>query len=525
MTTQSGLLSEEIISQLQEKGISQELALSQIDKFKKGIPFTELLRPCTLGDGVENIDGELDKYVGIYEAESLSKKVIKFVPASGAASRMFKELLTVNGRGSEINKDELNQASDSDSRAFLHFIDCLSQFAFVDELKKSMAKDGFDLDSELAQGRYKSIADYTLGPVGLNYANLPKGIIEFHSYETSSRTAFEEHLVEAKDYSKDGEHISRLHFTVSPEHIERVKDLLKSRIGNYKSDGSKFEINYSIQKPSTDTLAVDMNNEPLLDAAGKIVLRPGGHGALIENLNELDCDIAFIKNIDNVVPDRLKFDTILYKKALGGYLLNLQNKMFGYLDDLEAGISSHEILLSIKEFVQEELKIELPSQFEELSLKEKADFLRAKLDRPIRVCGVVKNVGEPGGGPFWIRGSDERISKQIVESAQVDLNSEEQERIWQSSTHFNPVDLVCGLKNYKGQNFDLKKYVNPDMGFISHKSKDGVDLKALELPGLWNGAMADWNTLFVEVPLITFNPVKTVLDLLRPEHQPEEMNR
>ncbi|MGB2691804.1 MAG: DUF4301 family protein, partial [Thermodesulfobacteriota bacterium] len=268
-----------------------------------------------------------------------------------------------------------------------------------------------------------------------------------------------------------------------------------------------------------------MNNEPLLDAAGKIVLRPGGHGALIENLNELDCDIAFIKNIDNVVPDRLKFDTILYKKALGGYLLNLQNKMFGYLDDLEAGISSHEILLSIKEFVQEELKIELPSQFEELSLKEKADFLRAKLDRPIRVCGVVKNVGEPGGGPFWIRGSDERISKQIVESAQVDLNSEEQERIWQSSTHFNPVDLVCGLKNYKGQNFDLKKYVNPDMGFISHKSKDGVDLKALELPGLWNGAMADWNTLFVEVPLITFNPVKTVLDLLRPEHQPEEMNR
>lgn len=525
MKAKSEFLSEEIVSQLREKGISQELALSQIETFKKGIPFTELIRPCRIGDGVENIDEELDKYVSIYEAQSLPKKVIKFVPASGAASRMFKELLAVNGRGSEITKDELNQVSDSDSLAFLHFINCLPQFAFVDELKKSMAKDGIDLDFELAQGRYKSIADYTLGPVGLNYSNLPKGIIEFHSYGNGSRTAFEEHLLEAEEYSKDGENISRLHFTVSQEHLERVKDLLKSRIGNYESDGSTFEINYSIQKPSTDTLAVDMNNDPLLDNTGNVVLRPGGHGALIENLNELDCDIAFIKNIDNVVPDRLKFDTILYKKALGGYLLSLQNRIFGYINDLEARISSHEVLLSMTEFVQEELNIELPSQFDNLSLDEKVKILRAKLDRPIRICGVVKNVGEPGGGPFWIRVADGGVSKQIVESAQVDLNSEEQETIWQSSTHFNPVDLVCGLKNYKGQNFDLKKYVNPDMGFISHKSKDGVDLKALELPGLWNGAMADWNTLFIEIPLITFNPVKSVLDLLRPEHQPDEINQ
>jgi len=525
MNTQSELLSEEILSQLKEKGVSKEAALSQIETFKKGIPYTELVRPCTLGDGIENIDAELDKFVEIYETESVSRKVVKFVPASGAASRMFKELLAVNSRGSEITKDELNKAGDSDSREFLRFIDGISQFAFVDELKNVMARDGFNLDELLTEGRYKSIADYLVGPVGLNYANLPKGIIEFHRYKDKSRTAFEEHLVEAREYSTDDQGVSRLHFTVSPEHLDRVKELLDSRIAEHEKDGLQFEIAYSIQKPSTDTLAVDVENKPLIDNSGIIVLRPGGHGALIENLNELDCEIAFIKNIDNVVPDPLKYNTFLYKKALGGYLLNLQNRMFGYLNDLDAGRSDNELLKDMTQFVIGELKIELPSQFDESSSDEKINFLRAKLDRPIRVCGVVKNVGEPGGGPFWIRNRNGDVSKQIVESAQVDLNSKEQKGIWESSTHFNPVDLVCGLKNYKGQNFDLKNYVNPEMGFISHKSKDGVYLKALELPGLWNGAMANWTTLFVEVPLDTFNPVKTILDLLRAEHQPQEINK
>ena len=525
MNTQSELLSEEILSQLKEKGVSKEAALSQIETFKKGIPYTELVRPCTLGDGIENIDAELDKFVEIYETESVSRKVVKFVPASGAASRMFKELLAVNSRGSEINQDELNKAGDSDSREFLRFIDGISQFAFVDELKNVMARDGFNLDELLTEGRYKSIADYIVGPVGLNYANLPKGIIEFHRYKDKSRTAFEEHLVEAREYSTDDQGVSRLHFTVSPEHLDRVKELLDSRIAEHEKDGLQFEIAYSIQKPSTDTLAVDVENKPLIDNSGIIVLRPGGHGALIENLNELDCEIAFIKNIDNVVPDLLKYNTFLYKKALGGYLLNLQNRMFGYLNDLDAGRSDNELLKDMTQFVIGELKIELPSQFDESSWDEEINFLRAKLDRPIRVCGVVKNSGEPGGGPFWIRNRNGDISKQIVESAQVNLDSQEQKSIWGSSTHFNPVDLVCGLKNYKGQNFDLKNYVNPEMGFISHKSKDGVYLKALELPGLWNGAMANWTTLFVEVPLDTFNPVKTILDLLRAEHQPQEINK
>ncbi|MCK5710839.1 MAG: DUF4301 family protein [Deltaproteobacteria bacterium] len=522
LTVKDTILTEEIISQLKEKGVSKEAAFSQIETFKKGIPYTELVRPCTIGDGIENIDEEVQKYVGLYESESESKKVIKFVPASGAASRMFKELLAVTGRGSEINKDALYDAGDSDSRAFLRFVDSISNFAFYNELKTILEKNGFKMDQLLEDGEYKEIADYTLGLDGLNYANLPKGIIKFHRYGDYSRTAFEEHLVEASVYSKDGKGISRVHFTVSLEHLGKVKELLDREIKVYEKNGVKFEISYSVQKPSTDTIAVDMKNRPFLDDSSMIVLRPGGHGALIENLNELDCDVAFIKNIDNVVPDRLKVETSLYKKALGGYLLNLQSKMFGYLKKLDAGQCDNGFLEILTKFINCELKIELSSDFGDLSIDEKLGYLRAKLDRPVRICGVVKNIGEPGGGPFWVRGSNGNLTKQIVESSQVDMNSQEQKSIWDSSTHFNPVDIVCGLKNYKEEPFDLRNYVDPDMGFISHKSKDGRDLKALELPGLWNGAMADWNTLFVEVPLSTFNPVKTIFDLLRSEHQAEE---
>jgi len=522
LTVKDTVLTEDIISQLKEKGVSIDSAVSQIETFKKGIPFTELIRPCTIGDGIENIDQETQKYAGLYENESESKKVIKFVPASGAASRMFKELLAVTSRGSEINKDALTGAGDSDSRAFLRFISNISNFAFYNELKAILEKNGFKMDQLLEDGEYKEIANHTLGLAGLNYARLPKGIIKFHRYGDYSRTAFVEHLVEASVYSKDYKGISRVHFTVSPEHLGKVKELLDREIKVYEKNGVKFEITYSIQKPSTDTIAVDMGNRPFLDDSSMIVLRPGGHGALIENLNELDCDVVFIKNIDNVVPDRLKPETTTYKKALGGYLLNLQNKMFGYLKKLDTGQYDNGFLDILTKFINSELKIELSSDFGDLSIDEKLGYLRAKLDRPIRICGVVKNIGEPGGGPFWIMGSDANLTKQIVESSQVDMNSQEQKSIWDSSTHFNPVDLVCGLKNYKEEHFDLRNYVDPDMGFISHKSKDGRDLKALELPGLWNGAMADWNTLFVEVPLSTFNPVKTIFDLLRPEHQAEK---
>ncbi len=519
MSAQDHPLSEEILSQLREKDISEEAALSQIETFAKGIPFTELLRPCILGDGIISLDDDIDKYTGIYEGESLSKKVIKFVPASGAASRMFKELLSVSSRGSEVRRDELAEEDTKDSNVFLTFIDNITEFAFYDDLRRQMSDDGLDIKSLLDQGVYKKIADYTMGADGLNYAHLPKGIIEFHKYEDGPRTAFEEHLVEAREYSKDADGISRVHFTVSPEHLGKVRDLIDAKRPRYESEGVSFEVDYSIQKPSTDTLAVDMENRPFLDNEGKVVLRPGGHGALIENLNDLDCDIAFIKNIDNVVPDRLKSETCLYKKALGGYLLDIQDRVFGYLRDLDNAPPDEELLGRIGAFISKELVIELPQGFDSSTVEEKQVYVRSKLNRPIRVCGVVKNVREPGGGPFWIKGESGQVSKQIVESAQVDLGSTQQKDIWESSTHFNPVDLVCGLKNYRGESFNLGTYVDPDMGFISHKSKDGRELKALELPGLWNGAMADWNTLFVEVPLITFNPVKGILDLLRPEHQ------
>ena len=519
MTSQAGPLSEEILKQLAEKHISKESALSQIETFKTGIPFTELLRPCTIGDGINNIDNQIENYVEIFDAESGSKKVTKFVPASGAASRMFKELLSVSAGEKEVSREALVQEDTKESNIFLTFIDNIAKFAFYDDLNDALAKSSLNLQGLLDDHKYKQIADYTLGADGLNYANLPKGIIKFHKYKEGARTAFEEHLVEARVYSRDADGVCRIHFTVSPEHMEKVKSLIDDRLPLYESDGVKLEVSYSVQKPSTDTLAVDMENNPFLDAEGNIALRPGGHGALIENLNELDCDIAFIKNIDNVVPDDLKQETYLYKKALCGYLLDIQEKIFGYMQDLDNLKSSHELLAHIANFVVDELNIELPIEFENLELDNKRDFLVSKLNRPIRVCGVVKNVGEPGGGPFWIRNSKAQVSKQIVESAQVDLDSPEQKAIWESSTHFNPVDLVCGLKNYKGESFDLREYVDPDMGFISHKSKDGRDLKALELPGLWNGAMADWNTLFVEIPLITFNPVKGILDLLRPEHQ------
>lgn len=519
MSSQAEPLSEEILKLLRERDISKEAAVSQIETFVNGIPFTELLRPCTVGDGIENVDNHLEKYVEIFETESETKEITKFVPASGAASRMFKELLALSSSGDEVRRADLTRDNNTDSKTFLTFIDNLSKFAFYDDLKALMAEDNFNLESLLEEATYKKIADYTLAADGLNYANLPKGIIEFHKYNDSVRTAFEEHLVEARVYSKDGDGVCRVHFTVSPEHLEKVRGLIEDKLALYETEGVKFEVSYSVQKPSTDTIAVDMDNNPFLDSDGSIVLRPGGHGALIENLNDLGCDIAFIKNIDNVVPDRLKSETYLYKKAIGGYLLDIQAKVFAYIKELDDGHVSPEQIESVIQFMLDELKINLPDGFEDFSDTHKVEFLLSKLNRPIRVCGVVKNVGEPGGGPFWIRDLKGQVSKQIVESAQVDLGSSEQKSIWESSTHFNPVDLVCSLKDYKGESFNLKDYVDPHMGFISHKSKDGRDLKALELPGLWNGAMADWNTLFVEVPLVTFNPVKGILDLLRVEHQ------
>jgi hypothetical protein len=516
-------LDPEILSEIEARGIEPGTVLSQIEAFERGMPPSCLVRPCTLGDGIVSIKDEAESYARRYESESAGREIIKFVPASGAATRMFRELLAA-GQGGALDRVRLEKAAkggDRDAQAVLRFIAELGKFAFHDGLESALEKNGFDMRKLLPAGEYGEIVAHTLGERGLNYSNLPKGIIEFHKYPVRSRTAFEEHLAEALSYTKDGRGRARVHFTLSPEHVGTVSAHIDAVRGLYEREGARLDIGYSVQKPSTDTIAVDMENRPFLGDDGRLVFRPAGHGALIENLNELGCDIAFIKNIDNVVPDRLRGETCLWKKALGGYLLALESLVFGALGKLESGGSYEDVSLELEELSGLGLEISMPDEAENAPLVEMSAHLISALRRPIRVCGVVRNENEPGGGPFWVRGRDGRITKQIVESAQVDMKAPGQKAVWESSTHFNPVDIVCGLKDNRGRPYDLHSFIDRDAGFISVKSKDGRELKALELPGLWNGAMAFWNTVFVEVPLVTFNPVKTIFDLLKPEHQPK----
>jgi hypothetical protein len=377
------------------------------------------------------------------------------------------------------------------------------------------------MEDLICKREYKRILDYALTSKGLDLARTPKGLIKFHAYPETSRTAFEEQLVEATGYTTDNNKLARVHFTVSPEHEASIKEHLRRIRDYYEKSGVKFEITFSAQKPSTDTIGAELDNRPFRGKDGRLVFRPGGHGALLENLNALRGDLVFIKNIDNVVPDRLKQETYIYKKALGGYLIGLQKEIFGYIEKFLTGDPEDRYIKETFDFIREKLNIISPEGVEQGSKEDKIDFLASRLNRPLRVCGMVKNEGEPGGGPFWVEHTDKSRSVQIVESSQVDMGSAEKRRIWESSTHFNPVDLVCGVRDHMGKPFDLTKFVDPSTGFISIKSKEGRELKALELPGLWNGSMAYWNTVFVEVPINTFNPVKTVLDLLRKEHQPE----
>jgi len=518
------VLNDQDMKQIKGRGMTLEKVLSQMETFKKGFSHVKLRRPCTVEDGITVLSKEdLPRLVKIYSEAALLGRATKFVPASGAASRMFKSLLSVNDRYKQTDRNDtstISEKDDPDYAFFLKFIKGLTKFAFYDDLKSTMSQDGLDMEALLSRGEYKTILDYALTDKGLNLANIPKGLIKFHSYSGSSRTAFEEHLVEAMEYAMDKNRVVRIHFTVSPEHEALVKDHLKSVQAPYEKSGIRFELSFSTQKPTTDTIAVNMENRPFRDTTGKLVFRPAGHGALLENLSDVKGDLVFIKNIDNVVPDRLKHETFLYKKALGGHLLRLQNRLFEYVGRLSAGEVNEQSIDEMFEFMKQRLSVIPPEGIEQGSKKERVSFLTSMLNRPLRVCGMVKNVSEPGGGPFWVKHKDHSISLQIVETSQVDMESTVQRDIWGSSTHFNPVDLVCGVRDFMGKPYDLMRFVDPDTGFISTKSKQGRELKALELPGLWNGSMAHWNTVFVQVPLITFNPTKVVLDLLRKEHQP-----
>lgn len=511
--------------QLEDLNIAIEQVEKQINQFKTGFPYCDLAAPATIGNGIIKFnEADIKDLIKQFDEDKQYYDILKFIPASGAASRMFKNIYSFveEYKDKEIPDNFLRKEKikfDSIENFFLGIRD----FAFYDDLKEKMAEHNKDIETLLSENRLVEIAEYLLENEGLGYGKLPKAMLKFHKYKEDSRFALGEHLVEAAHYSTaetENGLVAQLHFTVSQEHLDIFKNTVEKVLPKYEEMfGISYDITYSVQKPSTDTIAVDMNNEPFRNADGSLLFRPGGHGALIQNLNDLHKEIIFIKNIDNVVPDRLKPTTYDYKKALGGYLFRLQQQQFEYLNLLDEGCLANDEIEEIAKFAKEKLMIDIPNFFKTYNEIEKIDFLYGKLNRPMRICGMVKNEGEPGGGPYWVRNSNDELSLQIVESSQIDHNNEKQEAIFQSATHFNPVDLVCATQDFKGEFFDLNDYIDYNTGFISKKSKDGKDLKALELPGLWNGAMADWINIFVEVPIITFNPVKTVNDLLRDNHQ------
>lgn len=509
------------IEQIIQRGSSLESVEKQIQHFKTGFPYIRLAAAATPGNGILVLpEKEVENFSKYFDENKLDYEIIKFVPASGAASRMFKNLFEFkekfDGSPDAIKKYKADTSPDSPYQFFTN----IESFAFYNELKTRLLEKGLDIKQLITNYDLKPLLHTLLEEKGMNYAGLPKGLLHFHKYENESRLAVEEHLAEALNYASDDNNICRLHLTVSPEHQNKIEVAIIEKQEKFaKKHKAAFQVTFSQQKTSSDTIAVDMNNEPFKNEDGSLLFRPAGHGALIENLNDLKGEIIFIKNIDNVVPDQIRETTYLYKKALGGLLLKLQEQCFEYLELLDEGNLDTAELEKVKQFAEKELNIFIPNAYLGYEKMEQIDFLFTKLNRPMRICGMVKNEGEPGGGPFWVKSGSDELSLQVVESSQIDFSDEEQNKIVKQSTHFNPVDLVCAVRDYRGNNFNLLEYVDPETGFISVKSKDGKSLKAQELPGLWNGAMADWITLFVEVPLITFNPVKTINDLLRPQHQ------
>ncbi len=512
--SKENMLSEQDLKQISQRGISKEQVEHQLEQIKNGFPFLRIEAAAAVGKGIMKPTEEESKAYaeewGQYLADG--HEVVKFVPASGAASRMFKNLFAFLDAPYDVPTTDFEKK----------FFDDIKHFAFRKALcEKCKANEGMSVCKLIEAGRYKDVVANLLLPKGLNYGQLPKGLLLFHEYEEGMRTPVEEHLVEAALYAQsDGK--ANVHFTVSHEHLEFFEKTVEEKLPLYeKMFGVKYNVSFSEQKPSTDTIAANTDNTPFRNDDGSLLFRPGGHGALIENLNDIKADVVFIKNIDNVVPDRLKPVTTDNKKLLAGILVHLQKQAFAYLEKLESGEYTHEDLEEIIRFVQRDLCCR-KADIKELEDADLVIYLKKKLNRPMRVCGVVKNVGEPGGGPFLCYNADGTVSLQILESSQIDTTNEEYVAMFKNGTHFNPVDLVCGTRNYKGEQFDLPAFVDKSTGFISSKSKNGRELKALELPGLWNGAMSDWSTVFVEVPIETFNPVKTVNDLLRPQHQPAE---
>jgi hypothetical protein len=501
---------------LQERGISEQEALRQLELLRRPQAYARLVGACSRGNGIVVLDdGELDRLSRRFD-EARSLRSVKFVPASGAATRMFRDLLFFRGQEPSWESVEARAAEGgAEAASLLRFRERLEDFAFHALLRGELRRRA---GRGTAEADPAELLVALLDADGLAYAELPKGLLKFHRLGDQGRTPFEEHLVEAVDHARDANGTCRLHFTVSPQHLERFRALLAEAGPACEHEhGVTLEVGFSEQKPATDTLAVDAEGRPFRDAEGRLLFRPGGHGALIENLGEIDGDVVFVKNIDNVQPEHARGDTLRYKRALGGLLVELRqsvNDLVRRLRDDVPGATGEALA-----FLATRLEHDVEA-WSGNSTEERRRLALDRLDRPLRVCGVVPNTGEPGGGPFWVKGAGGVRSRQIVETAQIDPDSAEQQSILKSATHFNPVDLVCAITDADGRRYDLRRFIDPDAVIVARKSAGGRDLTALERPGLWNGAMAGWNTVFVEVPLTTFTPVKTVLDLLRPEHQP-----
>ncbi|MDO5395971.1 MAG: DUF4301 family protein [Bacteroidales bacterium] len=507
------MLTEKDLDILQTRGITPRQLEEQLERFRTGFPYLRLEGSATVGNGITAVGPDLEKEATARWDKYLSDggEVCKFVPASGAASRMFKALFAF------VNGDVQIAPQGSDVATLLEHID---QLPFSQQLDETlMANTGKNAAALIVEGRHKDVINGIIGKDGMNYGQLPKGLLTFHRYADGSvRTPLEEQLVEgAQTAAANG--TVKVHFTVSAEHDHLFKDRLAEVLPRVeKITGVKYHVGTSQQKPSTDTVAATPANELFRDNAGNIVFRPGGHGALIENLGDIDSAVVFIKNIDNVVPDSHRADTIRYKKIIAGLLILVHDRIESYLRELALGNTAENRLEEMYRFATDTLCIKAPD-FSSMSAADKAAWLAAKFNRPLRVCGMVRNEGEPGGGPYIAYNPDGTASPQILESTQIDMSDADNVSMMKNATHFNPVDLVCYIRDIDGHPYDLRRYVDADTGFISEKSQGGRDLRALELPGLWNGAMSDWNTVFVEVPVSTFNPVKTVNDLLRPMHK------
>jgi len=509
------MFAENEIKQIEERGSRLNDVIVQIENFRSGFPFLKVEEAATVGKGIICLDEEgLHKYVEYFDSQVASGlKMVKFVPASGAASRMFKALFEAE---SALSDGRITEEQIRGEKYIARFSENVGKFAFYNDLVDALAENH-------KTRKLQDLLGFLLFEKGLNYGNLPKGLLKFHKYPDGERTPFEEHLIEGINYSVDNCRNVSVHFTVSPEHRDRFEALLRVVKEVYeKRFGVTLLVDFSTQKASTDTIAVDPDNEPFRNNDGSLLFRPAGHGALLENLNDLDADLVFIKNIDNVVPDHLKGPTIRYKKALAGLLLACREKIFFYqkvLNEKHYTALDSAFLAEAANFLESELNTKPERNHYYTEREELFNYLKDKYNRPFRVCGMVKNEGEPGGGPFWAKNPDGTVSLQVVEGSQIDHHDAEQVAIARHATHFNPVDLICSIKDYRGKKYNLPEFTDPATGFISVKSKDGRDVKAQELPGLWNGSMSNWNTLFVEVPIETFNPVKTVNDLLRDQHQ------